>query len=394
LITAEELQSLLRGGESERVEFSESGKDSDKLAEAVTAFANDLPNSNRPGYVLVGVRDDGTVAGNRITDELLASLGGLRSDGNIQPLPMLSIEKVSVAEGEVAVIRVEPHSMPPVRYKGRVYIRIGPRKGIASEEEERRLIEKRTSQSRTFDLQPCFGSTLQDLSVDIFQNTYLKLAVAHEVLEANHREIREQLASLRFFDLKQESPTNAGILLFGKNPLAHLPGAYIQFLRLQGTRLEDPVLAEQSLSGDLLSVLRELEAIMELHNTKRSVARSSFQEEIEILYPPAALRELWMNAILHRNYDSTAPVRIYWFDDRIEIQSPGGLYGEATRENFPRQNSYRNPVIADALKTLGFVNRFGRGVLTAQEALRKAGHREARFEFGDSFVLVTVWGKQ
>lgn len=121
--------------------------------------------------------------------------------------------------------------------------------------------------------------------------------------------------------------------------------------------------------------------------------RSGFQEGVEHAYPPIALRELWVNAILHRNYESTAPVRSYWFDDRIEIQSPGGLYGEATPENFPRQNSYRNPVLADALKTLGYVNRFGRGVYAAQDALRREGHREAEFEFVDTFVLAKIWGR-
>ena len=56
-----------------------------------------------------------------------------------------------------------------------------------------------------------------------------------------------------------------------------------------------------------------------------------------------------MNAIMHRLYESTSPVRFYWFSDRIEVQNPGGLFGEATPENFPRQNSYRNPVIAEAM---------------------------------------------
>ena len=79
-------------------------------------------------------------------------------------------------------------------------------------------------------------------------------------------------------------------------------------------------------------------------------------------YPPAAVRELLNNAIMHRWYEAAGPVRLHWFSDRIELQSPGGLYGEARPENFPRRNAYRNPVLAEAMKVLGFVNRFGRGV--------------------------------
>ena len=103
-----------------------------------------------------------------------------------------------------------------------------------------------------------------------------------------------------------------------------------------------------------------------------------------------AIRELLLNAIMHRSYESNAPVRFYWYEDRIEIQNPGGLYGMASRENFPRQTDYRNPVVSEALATLGYVNAFGRGVIRAQDALRRNGNPEATFEFETSHVLVTI----
>ncbi|MFN7920711.1 MAG: ATP-binding protein [Bryobacteraceae bacterium] len=74
----------------------------------------------------------------------------------------------------------------------------------------------------------------------------------------------------------------------------------------------------------------------------------------------------------------------------MEIQSAGGLYGEASPENFPRQNSYRNPIIAEAMKTLGYVNRFGNGVLRAQAALARNGSLPAEFEFDRGYVLAKV----
>lgn len=100
-----------------------------------------------------------------------------------------------------------------------------------------------------------------------------------------------------------------------------------------------------------------------------------------------------MNAVMHRDYASTAPLRITWLEDRLEIQSPGGLYGEASPENFPRQTSYRNPVVAEALKALGYVNRYGRGVLRAQEALEKNGSPPADFRFDAGFVLAIIQGR-
>lgn len=94
-------------------------------------------------------------------------------------------------------------------------IRNGPRRGYATEHEERILIERRVSHAKTFDAQPCLGSTLQDLAVPLFLIDYRQQAIAPEVIDENSRPLEQQLASLRLFDLKQRCPTHAGILLFG-----------------------------------------------------------------------------------------------------------------------------------------------------------------------------------
>jgi hypothetical protein len=104
-----------------------------------------------------------------------------------------------------------------------------------------------------------------------------------------------------------------------------------------------------------------------------------------------AIRELLMNAVMHRDYESNAPIRFYWFSDRIEIQNPGGLYGAVTPETFPNQNDYRNPKIAEAMKTLGYVNRFGRGIARAQRFLEENGNPQAEFDVTQAtFFLATI----
>ncbi len=96
-----------------------------------------------------------------------------------------------------------------------------------------------------------------------------------------------------------------------------------------------------------------------------------------------------MNAVMHRDYQSNAPIRFYWFSNRIEIQNPGGLYGAAT--DFPNQNDYRNPKIAEAMKNMGYVNRFGRGIATAQANLQKNGNPPAEFDYSQpTLFLATV----
>lgn len=109
--------------------------------------------------------------------------------------------------------------------------------------------------------------------------------------------------------------------------------------------------------------------MIEINIKTRPVFVSGLREEASSDYPKLAVCELVLNAIMHRNYSSNAPVRSYWFSDHIEISNPGGLYGAAATGVFPDRNDYRNPVVAEAMRALGYVNRFGQGVLRAQKAL-------------------------
>ena len=387
----DDLLRLMRDLESDRIERTISSSNTDKFAEAICAFANDMPQNRRPGYLFVGVRDDGEPSGLTVTDQLLQNLAAIRSDGNIQPLPAINVQRLSTPEGDVAVVEVFPSDLPPVRYRGRVWIRVGPRRAIASESEERLLAERRVALARTWDARPCQAATLEDLALDLFAVGYRHFAVAPEVIAENHRSLTEQLAALRFHDLKADTPTNAAILLFGKDPLFFVPGAYIQYVRYSGLSQADEPVRDRRFSGDLLSILRGLDQLAEDIAEGRPVAAQGLAERMVYDYPPRALHELFVNAVIHRNYDgSSTPILINQFEDRIEILSPGGLFGDLTREQFPQGTSYRNPVLAEAAKTLGFVNRYGRGIAIAQAELMRNDAPRATFELGTNHFLARV----
>ncbi len=389
MISHDELSNLLSDIESDHVERTVSLTNTDKYCEAICAFSNDFPNRRQPGYLIIGADDHGSPAGLTISDRLLQALAGIRSDGNIQPLPTIVVQKFCFEGGELAVVEVMPSDLPPVRYKGRVYIRVGPRRAVAGEQEERQLSEKRISFARSFDVSPCLEATRDDLAPSTFE-LYRSQAVAQDVIAANHRTIEEQLASLRLFNLLTDTPTYAGILLVGKNPRYFLPGAYIQFLLLPGTDLSDMPDDQSEISGDMLTVLRELDARIRTTNRRHLESVSALQEKTVTDYPEGAIRELLMNAVVHRSYPSNTPIRFYWFADRIEIHSPGGLYGEVTPENFPRASSYRNPIIAEAMKNLGYVNRYGYGIQRAQKLLAENGNPPATFDFESQVVLAVI----
>ena len=116
-----------------------------------------------------------------MTDDLLKNVSAIRTDGNIQPQPSMNVQKVSLPEGDVVVAEVYPSQFPPVKYKGRVWIRVGPRKGIANEDDERRLYEKRAAHIKTFDAMPCMGATVEDLDTVLFRQQYLSKAVPPKI---------------------------------------------------------------------------------------------------------------------------------------------------------------------------------------------------------------------
>ena len=381
MITKDEIQSLLHSTETYRIERTISTGNMDKFCEAICAFANDLPDSRKKGYLLIGAYDDGRLSGLKVDDDLLKKISGIRSDGNILPLPVMTVDRIEFPEGDLLLAEVSPSLFPPVRYRGRVFVRIGPRRDIANEAEERLLTERRAAYMATFDATPCLGSSLDDLELDYIRNTYLPAVVDLDILNQDKRDIKDKLASIHLYDRKHDCPTYGAIILFGKNPRYYMPGNYVQYVRFQGTEKGGEVLNEKRFQGPLYKMLPVLESfVSDAIITQRPVTASLFREKTIINYPKNALRELIMNACMHRDYQANMPIRLYQFDNHIEIMNAGGLYGEARPENFPMVNDYRNPIVAEAMKEMKYVNMFNQGVKRVQDMLRQNGNKEAEFD--------------
>ena len=391
-----DLLALLREGESDHVEFKESlaGSAPTAIREAICAFANDLPGHSKPGVIFVGVRDNGTITGLPITNPLLRQLVDMKDDGNIVPPTSMTVEKRNLNGQDVAIVKVLPSDSPPVRYKGAIQVRVGPRRSVATAQDERLLNERRRHGDRPFDLQPIPSSTTNDLNLAQFQIEYLPQAFAPEILEANDRSLEERLAATKMIvSVDDPTPTVLGMLVLGKNPQDFLPGAYVQFVRYGGADLSSDVLDHSTIAGSLADQLRRLNEKLDSHNRVALDITSALIERRDLTYPLAAIRQLTSNAVMHRTYEATnAPVRVHWFNDRIEILSPGGPFGIVTRESFgqPGITDYRNPNLADAMKTLGFVQRFGVGIATARRLLTQAGHPDPEFLTGDNYLSATV----
>ncbi len=392
----QDLESMLSDIESDLAERKESfkGDAPTKTREAVCAFANDLPDRCQPGVVFIGARDDGSPSELAVTDDLLRQLADMKTDGNIVPPPTLTVTKHILRGHEMAVVTVWPSDSPPVRFKGRIYIRIGPRRAIASAQDERILNEKRRHGDRPFDVRPVPSSALTDLDRRRFEDEYLFAAFAPDVLATNDRSYEQRLAATKMVVAADEStPTVLGVLVLSTRTRDFIPGAYVQFLRIAGRELADPVSDEQLIDGPVAEVLRRTDEKLSAHNRTAVDLTSDDRERRTSLYPTPALQQIVRNAIMHRSYEATnAPVRVTWYDDRIEITSPGGPFGAVTVENFgqPGVSDYRNPSLAEALRVLGFVQRFGVGIATARRELQANGNPPPEFEVNPSHVGVTL----
>ena len=385
-----ELELLMADLESDFVERKESAADGRRIRRNICAFANDLPGNGRPGVVLVGVRDDGTCASLPIDDDLLVRLSNIHGEGDILPLPSMTVQKRRLNGCEMAVVTVEPSADPPVRYRGRVWVRVGPSVREGSVEDERLLSERRRAADLSFDSRPANGIELEDLDMDFLCDHYLPAAVAAEVLDRNRRTIEQQLRSLRL--VQADRPTWGTLIAFGRDPQGRLPGAYVQFLRIDGIEITDPIRNQKQLTGRLDDVVRRLDDLLDLNVSVRTEVVGARRERQQPDYPVDALRQLAYNAVMHRSYEGTnTPVRVYWYADRVEIASPGGLYGRMTRENFGKGDTdYRNPLLAEIMHHLGFAQRFGLGVPLARRLLTANGNPEPEFHFEPARVVVTV----
>ncbi len=229
-----------------------------------------------------------------------------------------------------------------------------------------------------FDALPVLTATLDDLSRRIFEDDYLPQAIAPEVLAANERSYEQRLAAMKMVVSADEPvPTVAGVLVLGKRPRDFLPGSYVQFLRIRGTELGDPLQDAAVCEGPIPDLIRQVDQKLIAHNQTAVDITSGPIERRESTYPRAALDQLTRNAVMHRTYQHTnAPVHVYWFDDRIEISSPGGPYGLVRTDTIgqPGVVDYRNPILAEAMRVLGLAQRFGFGIQLARRELEKAGH--------------------
>jgi len=244
-----------------------------------------------------------------------------------------------------------------------------------------------------WDIHP-LPAPMDQLDELLFRRIYLPSAIDPDVLKQNQRSLEHQYQATRFACMESPvSPTVLGLLTVGKMPTDWVPCDYVQFLRIDGIHLTDPIKNQRVIRGPLPDLMKELDLIID-NSIQISLDFTSGPVEIrQPDYPVEAVRQIARNAILHRSYENThAPVRLYWYNDHIEIQNPGGPYGQVTLNNFGQRgiSDYRNPNLAAVMKDLGYVQRFGMGITIARQEMEKNGNPPLEFNVESTHITAIL----
>lgn len=185
-----------------------------------------------------------------------------------------------------------------------------------------------------------------------------------------------------------------GILTIGKNPRDYFPGVHIYFLRINGTSLADDIIDWEESDGHIVNIIRRVDEKFRARIMTSVNIVSGDIERQTATYPIVALQQIIRNAVIHRSYEDTnAPVRVYWYTDRIEMINPGGPFGQVSADNLGKTGltDYRNPNLSEAMKVLGYIQRFGVGLVIARRKLKESGHPDLQFRVDHNHVMVSIF---
>jgi len=364
---------LIREGEGLTVELEE--RYTSRIDEDLVAFAN-----TKGGTLLLGVRDDGTVVGQRLTNALKAQINSLA--GNCKSGISVTLAQV----GEIAVIEIPEGTDKPYACSSGYYRRLNGTTQKMGRDELRIMF--RENEPLPFEERAVRGFSFRDIS-----QAKIRVFLHEAGIRIGKTPAGEFLRSLNVSD--ETTVKNAGILFFARDVGRYLPQAQVTLLAFKGTR-KLHIFDRRDVRDDLLTQFHEAVLFLMKHLNVRSEIHGMDREDIYEL-PLDAVREAVVNALMHRDYSITGTqVSVEIYEDRLEVVNPGGLPVGLSKRSFGTLSVRRNELISDLFFRLHKVERIGMGIQRMKDAMAAAGLREPEFDTNGFFKVVfhrsAEWG--
>ncbi|MBI5244349.1 MAG: putative DNA binding domain-containing protein [Elusimicrobia bacterium] len=363
-MTGNDLKARIRLGEDARAEFKDARVHPDDLAAAIVSFAN-----TAGGEIIVGVADDRTLRGVADPDQAVLRIDNICRQNVEPPLTNVTIEKHDLDGVTILVVQAPRGPQRPYRTnKGVYYVRGAAGRRIATRQE---LLEIYQSAGALYPDE----MAVEDGSFADVDKEYL-LSVSPELRELKGPDLIRSLINMKvMFDAGH--PTLAGLLCFGRDPQALRPYARITAIRHKGTTITEDFLDRREIGGSLERQIREAQDFVR-QNLPGSLAGQALPIHP---FPAEAVDEAIINAAAHRDYFASAQARLFVFDDRVEVASPGKLLNSVTIELMRHGcHMVRNPVVFSHLAKLRLATDAGRGIPTMMTLMRAKGLPEPEIE--------------
>lgn len=364
-----DVQTILAQGRSDTCDWLLETASDEVLHLTLAAMAN-----SHGGVLLIGAgqaANGPAVLG--VSDEKAVTERLLQATLDLDPPLITPLPHVIRVDGRAVVALQIPEGMPNVyAYDGRYVHRQGGRNRALRPLAIRQLLIDRGEIS--FETEPARNATLDDMDWDRVHDYCKQLRVPEEdAYSLLHKRGCLTRRGEQYF------PTNAGILLFGKDPQPHIRGAEITAVRFAGETMSD-TFSRQDIVGTLPMQIRRAETFLIDHLRKDVSLRRSMAREEQYEYPMEAAREAVVNAVAHRDYSVEGDgIRLFLFKDRMEVNSPGTLPGPVTVDNIKDERFSRNPAIVQVLSDMGFIERLGYGIDRMIDLLQRSGLRAPEF---------------
>ncbi|MEA3340283.1 MAG: ATP-binding protein [Chloroflexota bacterium] len=378
----QELQRRIETWENLHTEFKQQLIRPADLARTLVAFAN-----TDGGQLILGVTEERAIVGLDDADAVMRNVDNVAYNNCEPPLTIVQ-ETVATADGQpVVVVNIPKGSQRPYRASSGYYIRTTSGRRQASRQELLRLFQ--STASLYYDERPILRATIKHLVAETFEQffeetrgqTWYSLGLSFERALVNLSLAREVDGDLY--------PTLAGLLFFARRPQQFIPHAYITALRFPGTSIDLDPSDQKRIEGPMQTMLEDAMRFLNVHLPTPHRIKGLEPEALHEL-PADALREALVNALAHRDYTIQGPVRVFIFDDRVEIRSPGDLPNTVTLEALTLGiHVLRNPTLYNLFLRVGLVTDAGSGIPRMIARVRRATGKPPTLKLeGNEFVVV------